>query len=195
MGAVTDPRIFGNRIALGQSGFYDFDAPARSEFTLDDLILGMSRINRFSGQLGFSVLQHSVNVSFCAAEMGASIAEQRQALFHDAHEALVGDTVRPLWRKLHEIGQQAGLLELETQARELLAERFRFEPITFPIVQRADDHVLALETRDGFYVDPATWGTPLLPGGPLNLLWQRQDYGNDLQLRRSFRSFEEYTGG
>lgn len=194
MGEITDPRVMGNRIAIGREGFYDFDSPALSVFGLDDLIRGMAGTLRFSGQLPYSVLQHSLNVYYVARDLGAADDVARQALFHDAHETLVGDTVRPLWKKLREVGQEDGLAELETQARELLAERFQFEPITFEVVQQADDHVLALETRDGFEVDPATWGTPLLPGASTWLVWaSRAPWYWAIQYGEDFARIEQET--
>ena len=165
MGEITDPRVAGNRIAIGRTGFYDFDHPELSEFELDDILVGLSRIYRFTGQSQISVLQHSINVYHAARQLGANREEQRQALFHDAHEAFVGDWSRPIWKfvgqTFHETSQVID--SLHRDAMHCLAERFEYRWPFADVVHAADDHVLALEIRDEFEVDHATWGCPLNP--------------------------------
>jgi hypothetical protein len=164
MGEITDPRVAGNRIAIGRTGFYDFDHPELSEFELDDILIGLSRIYRFTGQSGITVLQHSINVYHAAKQLGANREKQRQALFHDAHEAFVGDWSRPLLKKLALdaaiAGESSPLDEYDRGARYVVADRFSFDPVLSDVVKAADDHVLALEIFNEFDVDPATWGAP-----------------------------------
>ena len=167
MGEITDPRVAGNRIAIGRTGFYDFDHPELSEFELDDILVGLSRIYRFTGQSQISVLQHSINVYHAARQLGANREEQRQALFHDAHEAFVGDWSRPLRKIFNDAAcnTERGYidtiaLDIEDRAAEAMAIRFNFPALLTKVVKVADNHVLALEIRDEFDVDPATWGAP-----------------------------------
>ena len=192
MGEITDPRVTGNRIAIGQTGFYDFDHPELSEFELDDILIGLSRIYRFTGQTEISVLQHSINVYHAAKQLGATREEQRQALFHDAHEAFVGDVVRPVMR--HMRGQSAEakylMLEMHYEARVVIARRFGFSHVLSEVVDAADDHVLALEIRDEFDVDPATWGCPINPDAEPQR-WER--YTHTTWLADRFRGIEEDT--
>ena len=56
MGEITDPRVAGNRIAIGRTGFYDFDHPELSVFELEDILRGLANIRRFTGQSGISVV-------------------------------------------------------------------------------------------------------------------------------------------
>lgn len=163
MTTITDPRVKGNRIAIGRIGFYDFDNPELSEFTLDDILVGLSRIYRFTGQSGITVLQHSINVYHAARQLGANREEQRQALFHDAHEAFVGDVVRPIWSRLRRFDTHDELNQMHIAAMQCIGNRFGFDWFPADVVKDADNHVLALEIRDEFDVDPATWGVSINP--------------------------------
>ena len=163
MGEITDPRVAGNRIAIGRTGFYDFDHPELSEFELDDILIGLANIRRFTGQTDITVLQHSINVYYAARQLGANREEQRQALFHDAHEAFVGDVVRPIWSRLRRFDAHRELDEMHFGAMQCIGERFGFDWFPADVVKAADNHVLALEIRDEFEVDPATWGCPINP--------------------------------
>lgn len=197
MTTITDPRVKGNRIAIGRIGFYDFDNPELSEFTLDDILVGLSRIYRFTGQSGITVLQHSINVYHAARQLGANREEQRQALFHDAHEAFVGDWSRPLRKIFADAADQTErgyidtvALDIEDRAAEAMAIRFDFPALLTNVVKAADDHVLALEIRDEFEVDPATWGCQITPGAKPQR-WE--GYTDAIWLADRFREAEKAT--
>lgn len=78
--------------------FYPFD-PRREDVDLDDIIHALSMLCRFGGhsRCFYSVAQHSVLVSRLCPPSLALIG-----LFHDAHEAYIGDLIRPIKRTLRE---------------------------------------------------------------------------------------------
>jgi len=72
--------------------FY-FDRVEENEMLIDDIAHALSLVNRFGGHTRkpYSVAQHSVLVSRLVEPQF-----KLHALFHDAHEAYLGDTVRSL---------------------------------------------------------------------------------------------------
>lgn len=66
--------------------------------TLNDLILGMSRMPRFAGQtrIPYTVLDHSLFACAMAQDEAPGVyALQLAVLMHDAHEAMTGDVPTP----------------------------------------------------------------------------------------------------
>jgi len=127
----------GPTIMLRSGAWFDFCAPADSEFTIDDIAHGLANICRYSGQCSrfYSVAEHSILVSETAKGF------EYEALLHDAAEAFLGDITRPLKQMLPEYKR------IETEVEEAILDRFGIDGPIPPQVKQADLRVLAAEQR------------------------------------------------
>ncbi len=125
----------GPTIMLHSGAWFDFCAPTRSNFTIEDVAHGLANIRRYSGQCRrfYSVAEHSILVSETA------IGFELEALLHDAAEAFMGDITRPLKQMLPEYKK------IENDVEEAILMKFG---LTAPLpteVKDADLRVLAAE--------------------------------------------------
>lgn len=131
----------------------------RSKFQLDLSTITASQIERidlnalmsiprFCAQTSkwWSVAQHSLNVARVVKDFGGGSNAQAWALLHDAHEAYVGDQIRPLLQYLDQASQEA-LATVRQTIDAAIAERFSLtlDEQTVNLVSQADDIVLAAE--------------------------------------------------
>lgn len=85
---------------------WDLMNPKASDFNLYDVTTALAHTHRFNGALGpYSVAEHSCHVHDAAVSMGMPRIACFYALFHDAHEAYVGDIVTPVCKVLDEMMQ------------------------------------------------------------------------------------------
>lgn len=126
-------------ISLLNGGFFDYEYPERSRYTIEDVARGLSHTSRFSGQTQrqYSVAQHSVLVSKMVPEEHALAG-----LLHDATEAFLCDVPKPLKNLL------PGYVELEKRAEADLCKRFGVAFPFHPCVKEADIRVFVAERRD-----------------------------------------------
>jgi len=138
----------------------------RSQFQLDlrtitaaqvariDLDAIMS-LRRFSAQTGrfWSVAQHSMSVARVVKDLKGDANAQAWAILHDAHEAYIGDLIRPLLQFLDD-ASKASIQNLCRTIDTAVAERFRLtlDPHTIELVAKADDIVLAAEILELFAI-------------------------------------------
>lgn len=138
----------------------------RSQFQLDlrtmtaaqvqrvDLDAIMS-LRRFCAQTGrfWSVAQHSMNVARVVRDLKGDANAQAWAILHDAHEAYIGDLIRPLLYFLDD-ASRASIQTLCRTIDSAVAERFRItlDPNTIELVAKADDIVLAAEILELFSI-------------------------------------------
>ena len=94
------PRTYGRMLSGRRLHLLD---PSPLDLDLDDLVTGISRVNRWCGQtigeVGFNVSHHSCVVEQILVQMvwpAASWAVRRWALAHDLAEAVYGDVVTPV---------------------------------------------------------------------------------------------------
>jgi hypothetical protein len=94
------PRTFGRMLSGRRLHLLD---PSPLDLDLDDLLTGISRVNRWCGQtvgeIGFNVAHHSCVVETILGQMvwpGAPWEVRRWALAHDLAEAVYGDVVTPV---------------------------------------------------------------------------------------------------
>jgi uncharacterized protein len=125
----------GPTIMLRSGAWFDFCAPATSEFTIEDIAHGLANICRYSGQCSrfYSVAEHSILVSEVA------VGFELEALLHDAAEAFLGDITRPLKQMLPEYKR------IETEVEHAILDRFGVPWPLPPQVKQADLRVLAAE--------------------------------------------------
>lgn len=137
---------------------FDFMNPKPEALRIEVIAHHLSRICRYVGapREHYSVAQHCVHVSELVPR---DIA--RQALLHDGHEFIFGDTAGPVLRLLrHHVNGAATALDFY---RDLLdrsiAKAFSLEfPIMTPVIARADALMLAAEKRDLLDPEPQSWG-------------------------------------
>lgn len=128
-----------NRISLVGGGFFDFNNPEISEFTIEDIARNLSHINRFTGstEVAYNVAQHSVYVSLACPQEWAM-----EALMHDACEAFLGDVSKPLKNMLPDYRK------IEYKVEKAIFKKYDLE---FPFdsrVKDADNAVFVCERRD-----------------------------------------------
>lgn len=134
------------------------------EVCIEDIAHALALQCRYFGHcLGFlSVAQHSWYVSVEVARNAiGDHALALEALLHDAHEAYLGDTIRPIKRNTFHHVPGEGLvtrkeLERRTQRAIQLALGLRVGA-DHPIVGRSDNAVLATEQRDMMSRPPEKW--------------------------------------
>lgn len=87
------------RIATYTGPLFDYEAPS---IVLADVARGLSQVCRFAGQTDryYTVAEHSMLVAALVLEDTRDIGLTQAALWHDAHEAFVGDVPTPLKPKL-----------------------------------------------------------------------------------------------
>ena len=125
-------------IMLSSGHLFDFLAPSVEEVPLEVLARSLSIICRFAGHTDvfYSVAEHSFWVSQIVPEDLALAG-----LFHDLHEALVGDVPSPLKALLPEYR------EIERRAWKAVAGCYGLPVELPPEVKRADLVMLATERR------------------------------------------------
>ena len=121
------PRTYGRMLSGRRLHLLD---PSPLDLDLHDLVIGISRVNRWCGQTagetGFNVAHHSVLVEQILGEMvwpGAAFEVRRWALAHDLAEAVYGDVVTPVKAVLG-----AAYRELEQRLERALCLALGFGP-------------------------------------------------------------------
>jgi 5'-nucleotidase len=125
----------GPSIMLQSGAWFDFSAPASSNFTIEDVAHGLANICRYAGQCRrfYSVAEHSILVS--------EVAEgyELEALLHDAAEAFMGDITRPLKQMIPKYK------DIENSLEAAILNKFGLRFPLPPAVKEADFRVLAAE--------------------------------------------------
>jgi hypothetical protein len=131
---------------------YDFLEPDVSQVKLDDIAHGLSQICRFAGHTTrfYSVAEHSVLVSKILEATFQPHALAVAGLFHDAHEAYVGDVPRPMKHLV------PGFEKLADIADRAIAEALDLDEVLFHATSVKDADLLALFNE----------GEQLMPVGP-----------------------------
>ncbi|AWI57151.1 hypothetical protein [Sinorhizobium fredii] len=142
----TIRRAIGPTILLGSGTYFDFDDPESSEITIEDVAYGLGYEGRFAGQcvsriLGgrvfYPVAQHCVLMSHAVEPKLA-----RQALWHEAGEAVCGDMTGPLKSK------NPSFKADEKRCEAAILARFGVQITDPEAIKRADIRMLATERRD-----------------------------------------------
>lgn len=148
----------------------DLIAPDPQSIHLEDIALSLSRRARWGGHTHtfYSVGEHSCRVAYLvyALAIGAGMLAShakilaRAGLFHDGHEAIVGDTPTPVKVAFGRPAVEAVASRLDVA----IAAAFDFDPRLFddPLVKLADAIMLATEARDLMPRPPRDW-LPLEP--------------------------------
>jgi len=131
-----------NQMTASGKPFYAQDPTP--DIRLDDIAAQLARICRYGGALRddidhYSVAQHCVLCSYHVPE-----GFELEALFHDAHEAYLGDIIRPL--KILQRDETSAVLErtVDLAIRNMLGLPTHMSPE----VKEADNRAARTEYRD-----------------------------------------------
>lgn len=146
-------------IRLFSGAMFDYNAPEKSDVTIDDIAHALSHVCRFAGhcQYFYSVAQHAVNVSHLVPEEHAFAA-----LMHDTAEAFTNDLPTPLKTAF------PVFKTLEVKIERAMARKFGFQYPLSEEVKYADLQMLRLE-KEQVKGDLSSWETlrdVVLPESP-----------------------------
>lgn len=180
-------------IHLKSGGTFDFESfqPDGPHFFLD-MVHALSQINRFTGHTRkpYSVLQHSDEVAANLRRIGMGPKVQLSGLFHDFHEALIGDVSSPLKQMLPDYKV------LEATVAQGMYQYIVDKVGPYPphwdceSVLTADRVLVLTEGRDLLGADVSKWGIPLQPQKQKVIAVSPQA-ARDRFWRRLFRLFVE----
>jgi 5'-deoxynucleotidase YfbR-like HD superfamily hydrolase len=142
----------------------DFNDPKLDNIKIIDVAHALSHICRFVGHTPtfYSVADHSLNVMRWLKKEGNCQEIQYAGLLHDAHEAYIGDLIRPV--KIHTPLYRA----MESTFKEIVTRTFSIprDSTGAEAVEKADNIILVLEAKH-FFPRTNLWielGNELFPG-------------------------------
>lgn len=145
---------------------FDLLDPRADNVRTEDVAHHLSRLARFTGattgDVGYSVAQHSVLVADLLELWGADARLQREGLLHDAGEAYYGDWTSPAVRALCELGAGDALAELRRRIDVQVRAALGLDPVEPAIVKRADLVALAIERKLLMVACERAWELPEL---------------------------------
>ena len=152
-----------NQVNVGQNppGHYQYvnlirvDKLQPSDIHIKDIAHNLSLINRFAGAIPYSVAEHSViasSVGYLLQSRDFPELEkifQLRLLLHDAHEAYIGDIIKPVQDILgYDFKIRLGELKRFVDAQ--IAAAVGLESITNPEVREVDEQLLNFELAHFF---------------------------------------------
>jgi hypothetical protein len=142
--------------------FWPMD-PRPHEVFIEDIAHALAMICRFGGHCRrfYSVAEHSVLISRAAAP-----EHKLWALLHDAPEAYIGDTIRPLKKHLN------GHRQAEQKIMRAICVRFNLH-LELPASIKALDLAILMDERDqAMMVPPEPWDVDAAPLGVKLEFWK-----------------------
>jgi 5'-deoxynucleotidase YfbR-like HD superfamily hydrolase len=115
----------------------------KPEVCAADVAHGLAYVCRFAGHVSryMSVAEHSIIVSRLAASMRPELA--LAALWHDAHEAYMGDMPKPLKNM---VGKD--YTSIAAKIDEAIAKQLKVPALASPIIKSADNLAVLYEARE-----------------------------------------------
>lgn len=130
----------GTAIEVASGKLFDFSKPTVGAIKLEDIAQALGNTCRFNGHTKrfYSVAEHSVFVKELVKAHGGTVEQQLAALFHDAHEAYVGDMPTPLKEFVRACGDNYD--RMVEQVDVAIGRKFKFDPATMhdDIIRNAD---------------------------------------------------------
>ena len=183
-------------------------SPHPKQINFNDIAWALSRIARFNGHTHgehpYSVAQHSVWVAFIAQHvLRADRKTTLQALFHDAHEAYMGDITSPLKGVADLTGPLKSIAESLQQAIHLSQAIPAPDDNALAMIAEADRCALSVEARHLVYSNGSGWACsedvpeevyglfwrPLPAMDAFDLFWMAREYiASDISLEELWQS-------
>lgn len=131
---------------------FDLVNPTLEMISRFDIAHALGNLCRFTGHINqfYSVAEHSVLMCRWAKDHGWSLDDQQAVLFHDAHEAFVGDMSWPLKVALPEYAV------IEERVAAVVRERLKIPHPLPDEIKLLDKRMLATEASLHF-IDSAEW--------------------------------------
>lgn len=190
MSEVQSNSHTGDWMALASGRQFWPQDPRVEDIHVEDIAHHLSMICRYGGATAFHypVAQHAVLICHWLRSVGADSMTQAWGLHHDDPEAYIGDIIRPIKRDL------SAYFPIEERLMSVIAERFGLTPEMPPIVQEADNRILADEARDCLRLCVVNWTANIQPLGVEILPWTNEQ-ARDAYLREHYRLVEEIANG
>lgn len=167
-----------SRLPLLSGGFFDFEKPEDSIYTIEDVANGLSHQYRFGGHVLYpiTVAQHSVILSKMV-EPELALA----ALLHDGSEAFIADIVR---------AAKLFLTDYKSLETEIMEDLFaRVGMVWHSEIERIKDHDQALGDFESEYCNDGTGCVPMHWAGVPDSFWP-SEYAKNAFLDR----WQDITG-
>jgi hypothetical protein len=164
--------------------FY-FDRDDEPFLSIQDIAMALSNLPRFTGHsaTGYKVAQHSLLVAaLCPIEYA------KEALLHDATEAITGDMSTPFKRWLG-----PSIKEVEDRLHRRVARTYGLPETISKVVKRADVAAMMVEKRDLLAHPNIDWGDlgePITDPRLLKRLEAWGTYASQSLFLDAFYSFE-----
>jgi 5'-deoxynucleotidase YfbR-like HD superfamily hydrolase len=149
---------------------FDLANPQPEQIMLVDIAHHLSRIARFNGatkgQFGWSVAQHSLLAEQLLPN-DADATMRMHVLLHDAHEAYIGDLIRPLIKIIANIVKRDVVFGLKVSIDWVIYQAFSLKPPTeeqSEIIKDIDAFALDLERLRFMQPQPRPWSVPTFEG-------------------------------
>lgn len=125
--------------------FIDLDCMVMDDIEIVDIAHSLSRINRYNGHTikPYSVAEHS-----CIMFDHMDLTLKKAALLHDAHEAYIGDIVKPVKIKF------PALEKLSNRIQNLINEKYQVNTFHHEVVF-LDSEITFAEIKQ---LNPSAWG-------------------------------------
>ena len=160
-------------IHTGDGRLMDICDPQLEDIKLDDIAHALSNICRFGGHypVFYSVAEHCVHAATLARYQGIGLRAQRALLLHDAHEAYIGDMVKPIKEQLNNLGDIAAKLD------KVISQKFNVPLKEFhAAIKYYDELVLKRELH------AAGWGGSEVQGVRISCWHPTKAFGRFMEL-------------
>ena len=144
----------GNTIKLGSNGYLDYNNPQPEQFTFMDIVRGLARMPRFSGQgfFYYSVAEHLILCHEAALDRGWSEVSRLAVFLHDASEAFTGDVPKPLKNMIPDVSV------IENRLMNAIAKKFNVNFREHHHAIKVIDRSMLLHERDSLFIsDGMIW--------------------------------------
>lgn len=149
-----------NQATASGRPFYCFD-PRPNEVYIEDIAAQLSRICRFGGAIRDGIEIYTVAQHCCLVSDHCTPDLQLEGLLHDAHEAYVGDKLKPIKMLLPE------WKFIEGRVEEAVRIRFLLPRTMTPAVKEQDYRAVLTERRDIMDANTSVdWGSDLSGAWP-----------------------------